>query len=96
MTMHCIICNSDDGKCITVTLKGQKTLEYHAKKRNDIQVLNAINDAKEYKGTIHVHSKCRKPFTDKQKIVKESENQRRRSSSSFFEVKSNCLFCPRL
>ena len=93
MSQFCIICDKVDGHLATVTERGQKTLEYHGKKKDDTQIYEALVQARKSSTQVHVHSACRKAFTDKRKLGKEKIDRTTRNNCESFVFKSNCIFC---
>ena len=70
MSRFCVICNDQNGPLITLTEKGQKSLQHFSKKRDDDEIYKFLTEAKANNNEVFVHASCRKKYTDKRNLSK--------------------------
>ena len=69
MSSSCAICSQTHAPLSKVTDRGLKTLVEAATKKNDVNLLNYLDNTKNNNNDIFVHGSCRKSFTDKRKVT---------------------------
>ena len=93
MSSSCSICGNDNGTLVKVTEKGLNTLMECSRKREDNVLTESFEEARKNHFDIWVHNECRKPYTDKRKLLSTVKARETRKTSPPFEFSKNCLFC---